>query len=1157
MIQSVFVRALSGFILLSLIGVLGLQFIIRYESDGQIQARLMQEQVAYKSVVNGLSEVAQTLFDETINTSEITALVHEIAVTEGDAQDFARGMLLRKLYPSYLRLKERGVRQLHFHHANGLSLLRFHRPLKYGDPLFDIRPSVYRVNTEHKAVKGFETGRLFHGFRFVFPLFHEGQHIGSVESSVPFDTVEQQLKTLVPNELFGFVLNKEQVFSLLYPSERSIYKDYALNDNFLIEDVGAKLGSPREIPPLQKSIESLMRDDRFYIRKMMSAGDAFGLSHKLEGQRYAALFTPVNNLDGKTGAYIISFTRADELEGIYRTGLIVQLIYLAFIASLAAGYYRHKTANIAVAKERETLKAITERMAEGLFVQDKDGYVTFINEAAERILGIRSEEALGQRAHDLFHVHYDSGGKPVDIDHCPIRLVTATGKIYESEDEFFRRFSDNTLVPVQVTSARFQTQNEVSGSITIFRDITQRKKHDHELECARQDALKSAQAKSEFLANMSHEIRTPMNGILGMLDLLAQTRVDDEQRNFLSIAQNSSKALLSLLNSILDLAKYEAGKVDLEQIDFDLRESLEETAKLFAPQAQSKGLEISAMISDQLPAFVQGDPTRLRQVLANLLGNAIKFTEQGEITLSADLEALDDDGTIKLHVTVKDTGIGVSAAAQDKIFDSFSQADGSTTRNYGGTGLGLTLSREIIASMGGEIWLKSEQGEGSRFHFTIPLKSSSVTLERFTANKDLRGLRALIVDDNATNRLILEQYCANWGIFYLSTDQGQDALDTLMQHADKGRPFDIVLTDMMMPGMDGVQMAKAIRRHPVLHDTRMILLTSYTGRALSQQAEGVEFVSLIPKPFSRNELHRALEKALLKPESPPLVSKATQPDNQQPLDLSDKHILLVDDNEVNRIVAVANLRQFNCQLTTATNGQEALELLKKENSFDLVLMDCQMPVMDGLAATQLFRAHENKGEQDRLPIIAMTAYVTRPEIDRCLEAGMDAHLPKPFGPGQLESLLRVYLEPLTSREARTQQARQKGSEFQFGQADPLLPGIDFSGVPVINSGTLAALNELFDGDITPVSDHFFERIPKLISELLQAVRSEQWEELAMAIHTLKGVAANFGADRLVAYAGCMEQHLDTGQYDIAKSLAIPLAQESELMVSTLKEMLAE
>ncbi|OOV87604.1 response regulator [Oceanospirillum linum] len=1156
MIQSVFIRALSGFILLSLAGVLGLQFIIRYEADGQIQARLMQEQVAYRSVVNGLSEVAQTLFDETINTSEITALVYEIGVTEGDAQDFARGMLLRKLYPSYLRLKERGVRQLHFHHANGLSLLRFHRPLKYGDPLFDIRPSVYRVNTEQKAVKGFETGRLFHGFRFVFPLFHDGQHIGSVESSVSFDTVEQQLKTLVPNELFGFVLNKEQVFSLLYPSERSIYKDYALNDNFLVEDVGAKFGSPREVPSLQKSIESVMQEDKVHIRKMMNAGSAFGLSHKLEGQRYAALFTPVNNLDGKTGAYIISFTRADELEGIYRTGLIIQLIYLAFIASLAAGYYRHKTANIAVAKERETLKAITERMAEGLFVQDKDGYVTFINEAAERILGIRSEEALGQRAHDLFHVHYDSGGKPVDIDHCPIRLVTATGTIYESEDEFFRRFSDNTLVPVQVTSAQFQTQDEVSGSITIFRDITQRKKHDHELECARQDALKSAQAKSEFLANMSHEIRTPMNGILGMLDLLAQTRVDDEQRNFLSIAQNSSKTLLSLLNSILDLAKYEAGKVDLEQIDFDLRESLEDTAKLFAPQAQSKGLEISAMISDQLPASVQGDPTRLRQVLANLLGNAIKFTEQGEITLRADLEALDDDGTIKLHVTVKDTGIGVSAAAQDKFFDSFSQADGSTTRNYGGTGLGLTLSREIIASMGGEIWLQSEQGEGSCFHFTIPLKPSSVALERFTANEDLRGLRALIVDDNATNRLILEQYCASWGIFHLSADEGQGALDILLQHADKGRPFDIVLTDMMMPGMDGVQMARAIRRHPVLRDTRMILLTSYTGRALSQQAEDVEFVSLIPKPFSRNELHRALEKALLKPESPSLV-KAVQPDKKQPLDLSDKHILLVDDNEVNRIVAVANLDQFNCQLTIATNGQEALELLKKENNFDLVFMDCQMPVMDGLAATQLFRAHEKKGELDRLPIIAMTAYVTRPEIDRCLEAGMDAHLPKPFEPGQLGALLRRYFEPLTvSSGDGTAQEQQKAQGIS-GQPGPLLPEIDFSDFPVINSETLAALNELFDGDISPISDHLFERIPKLISELLQAVRSEQWQELAMAVHALKGIVGNFGADRLVAYAGCMEQHLEAGQYDMAKSLAIPLAQESERMVSALKEILAK
>ncbi len=1258
----IFGIALAGFLMSILFGVASIQLLVNFEVRNQLDARLEQESVAYRAVVQGLSGVSRTLFDETINTPAVTALVHDILHTHGDERDIARGKLLRELYPSYQRLKAQGIRQLHFHSPDGLSLLRFHSPLKYGDSLFELRESVRLANTELKPVEGFEVGRLFHGFRFVFPLFYEGEHIGSVESSVSFKAVEDRLQALVPNELFEFVLNRARVFSMLYPSERSIYQPFALNDEYVIEDIGAKLGTPRIVPELQQQLETMLASEQTQIHARMVEGKPFGQTVKLKGKRYAALFVPVVDVaQEEVDAYILTYTQVPEIENIYRNGLWIQLSFVALMASLAMGYYRRQTASITIAREREKLQSITERMAEGLFVQDNEGRITFLNEAAEEILGVAAKDAMGQVAHDLFHVHYDEQGCPVSIEECPIRSVTHKGDVYESEDEYFRRVSDRQLVPVQVTSAQFLVAGNPMGVISIFRDITQRKRdeeqlklsdivfsnthegivvtdaelqvlacndafvsitgytrdewlgqhirklrsavhdfpfyesmwthikarghwegevwnrrrdgslypleqtinvmrneagqithfmsvmsditerkrYEEELKQARHEALESARAKSEFLANMSHEIRTPMNGILGMLDLVQETDLSPEQKDFLGIAQSSGRTLMSLLNSLLDLSKYEAGKVEVEQIDFTLRRLLEETVKLFAPQAQGKGLEIAALVDDSIPEYANGDPTRLRQVITNLLGNAVKFTEQGEVILSASVVGTEDTG-LRLHVMVSDTGIGIAPEAQARIFDSFSQADGSTTRKYGGTGLGLTLSREIVTHLGGQLWVESELGQGSVFQFTVQLKDAIEPAALFVPNAELRGLRALIVDDNATNRLIVERYCDSWDILHQSAESGSEALRLMNEAWQKGKPFDLVLTDMMMPEMDGIALAKRVRADQRFDSARLILITSYTGRALHQQADTAGFICMLAKPIGRDELHDAIERAIVVANQTPLVSPLADGDAVvRPLNL---HVLLAEDNEVNRLVATASLDRLGCTFVVAENGEEALQRLKQER-FGLVLMDCQMPVMDGLTATRQLREYERQQGRMSVPVIAMTAFVSHEDIERCLDAGMDAHIGKPFDPEALRALLLEYGRvPETCIESGTAETPQSVA----GEDD----------IPVLKRQVLDELDQLLDGELEVILEPFIEQLSQLLEQVRTGIETDDLDLSHRAAHTLKSSAANVGGMRVSELAKALEQSVYKQESALLKQQYQQLADAADELIQALTGFMA-
>jgi two-component system sensor histidine kinase/response regulator len=748
----------------------------------------------------------------------------------------------------------------------------------------------------------------------------------------------------------------------------------------------------------------------------------------------------------------------------------------------------------------------------GIFETDAAGSALYTNPQWQKITGLSPAESLGDGWQRIIH--------PEDAADVVASWRSAAGEGREFDREYRCRRMSGEVRWVHARAMPIRSEaGEVTGHVGSVEDITERKAIELELARARDAALESAQLKSSFLANMSHEIRTPMNGIIGMTELALETKLSREQREYLGMVKSSAHSLLGLINDILDFSKIEAGKLDLESIDFSLRDCVGGMLKPLGIRADQKGLELVADIPADVPDHLVGDPMRLRQILINLTDNAIKFTKRGEVIVKVINQAA-PNGESHLHFSVSDTGIGIPPEKQGAIFEAFAQADGSTTRTYGGTGLGLSIASQLIRKMHGRIWIESKVGEGTTFHFTARLGvRSTPSPVKHVDPRDLEGLRALVVDDNAINRRMLHDMLTNWRMKPTVVESGASALDEMERAAKANAGYELVLLDAMMPEMDGFMFAEKIRQQPALASATVMMLSSAMPDGTAARCGALGITGWLTKPVTQSDLLDAILLALSElsfSESVMLSSSegrspcrpggrdGARPSNGT-AETQDEHenagalrILLAEDNVINRAVANGILENQGHTVVHASNGREAIEAVTRER-FDLIFMDIQMPEMDGFEATARIRELEQAGER-RTPIVAMTAHAMTGDRERCIEKGMDDYIAKPLQKQKVLEMLATF---------------QSGASFQLAsQIDGTLEACASLSARAIS--TRDQLLDQLDGDeelLHQLVALFEENTPRLLQNIRDAVAQQNGQALEAAAHALLSSLGAFGADR--------------------------------------------
>jgi len=759
-----------------------------------------------------------------------------------------------------------------------------------------------------------------------------------------------------------------------------------------------------------------------------------------------------------------------------------------------------KRAEIELHQTRARLQAVLDSATQvSIVATDVNGVIDVFNVGAERMLGYSVEEMIGKQTPEILHVEHEVLARGAELTRELGRKIegfrvfvenASRGQPDEREWTYVRK--DGSRLPVNlVVMARRDRDGHVIGFLGIAADISARKRAEADIMKAKEAAESANRAKSDFLANMSHEIRTPLNAIIGMTELVIDTELTPTQREYLAMVHESGESLLAVINDILDFSKIEAGKLNLEQVPFNIREVLGDTMKSLSLRAHRKRLELVCHIAPDVPFAIEGDPHRLRQMVINLVGNSIKFTEAGEVVLDVAVERIEKIGPM-LHFRVSDTGVGIPQEKLDTIFEAFEQADTSTTRRYGGTGLGLAIVSRLVDLMDGNVWVESEVGCGSVFHFTARFGTASEEHLPSIAEihpPSLRGLRVLIVDDNATSRRILTEMLMNWGMSPQAAESVKDGLAELERGHDSGEPYALIVTDSNMPKEDGFDLAQQIQKRPGLCGAMIMMLTSSDRPDDVSRCQQLNISAYLIKPVKQSELLDAIVLAV--GEKTQLATTAVSSNPPSRVASKSKSILLAEDSLINQKLAIGLLERWGHRVIVANNGNEAVKL-SGESSFDLILMDVQMPELDGLDATRQIRDRERQtgGHQS---IIAMTAHAMKGDRELCLSAGMDGYLMKPI---RAEQLFRQ-IEDVTSATSAPGRSMEKAI---MKDEQPEL--VDWQEASRAVNGDQDLLMQILAA--------FLSEGPHLLETLEASYQTSEWKRFQRAAHTLKSALRTFG-----------------------------------------------
>ncbi len=871
--------SLLVFIILETVLNLNIYYNRETNIDSAIVTQISYIEKNYDASIASYRSLSWSIYDSIINNDEILELVYK--VNNSPNPDAYRLELYNKLSYIYKIIKFKNFRVFHFHDKEGNSLLRFHKPEKYGDDLRSYRVSIENISKNHNYVEGFEEGRIVNSYRFIFPLFYKNEYIGSVETSVSiYDLIKEiqnnfdgNVDFLLSNTIVNNIVNDNTV-DLYTKTPFDGYSCYVSPDTdkkfSQISDTGQYLFNRAELNKLNEKSSILFNkehdSDKPFYKIVWEDAKAILVS-----------FIPISNVDGKQVAFISyhqRFIGAEQIKNNYFIMLLIGNVIIFILSFLA--YF--------VISSRQM--AIEQGMA-----------VKLAKDRAEEI----------------------------------------------------------------------------------------------------------SRLKSDFLANMSHEIRTPMNGVVGMVEILRNTEISKQQKEYLDIINNSANNLLTVINDILDFSKIESNKITLENIPFSIRKVVDEVGDTVFLKAEKQGINFITYTDPDMPEFVYGDPIRLRQVVLNFVNNAIKFTEKGKVYVGAEIISSTDD-EVEVIIKIEDTGLGISDEAQKTLFESFTQADTSITRKYGGTGLGLTISKKLLALMKGRVEVESQLGKGSVFSCIVKFTKAQGTQESHNINKaDLSHLRVLIVDDNKDNRLIFSKYLEIWNIKSSLASGVDEAVEIMRNAVNDNKCFDIALIDFQMPEKTGFDFASILIKENLINDTKLILLSSISDMFSSSQIKKAGFTTFLYKPIKLSQFQDVIFDVVNHSISDKVDAIITDvPDNKVDKDIK---ILLVEDNLINQKVATIALKQLGYKNDIANNGQEAYEMYLK-TKYDLILMDIQMPVLDGVGAAKRIREYEEKNNvKKRVLIVAITANAMKTDVELYLNSGMDDVILKPFKQDELNKLL--------------------------------------------------------------------------------------------------------------------------------------------------------